>query len=98
MAQNATMFVAMPFNEFQELVEKIINNGLEKFINKPLPAQTDELLSKEETCALLRVSKVTIHKWTKKRLIQSYRIGRKIYFKKSELLEAINSKGSIKSR
>ncbi len=96
MATDATMFVAMPFSEFQELIEKLINKGLEKFMNKPLPAQKDELLSIEETGALLRVSKVTIHKWKKKKLIISHRIGRKIYFKKQELLDAMNSLSSKK--
>ena len=91
MASDATLFVAMPFSEFKELIEKMIDNGLEKYINKPAPAQKEELLSIEEACALLRVSKVTIHKWKKRRLILSYRIGRKIYFKKQELLNSLNS-------
>ena len=92
MASNATMFVAMPLNEFQELIEKMINDGLEKFNRKPVPVPTDELLSIEEVCTMLHVSKVTIHKWKKKKLIFSYRIGRKIYFKKHEVISCLNSK------
>lgn len=89
MVTNATLFVAMPFDEFQERIEKMIDHSLEKFINKPSQTQTEELLSIEEVCALLHVSKVTIHKWKKRKLILSYRIGRKIYFKKQELINSM---------
>lgn len=91
MSADATLFVAMPFSEFQEIIKKMINDALEQFVKKPLPPQTDKLLSIEEACALLHVSKVTIHKWKKRKLIQSYRIGRKIYFKKQELMNSLNS-------
>lgn len=91
MASSGTMFVAMPLNEFQELIEKMINDGLEKFSRKPIPVPTDELLSIEEVCTMLHVSKVTIHKWKKRKLIFSYRIGRKIYFKRQEVISCLNS-------
>lgn len=90
MPGDTTMFVAMPINELLELIEKRIINGIEKYYTKPPPTNTDELLSIEEACALLRVSKVTIHKWKKKKLITFYRIGRKIYFKKTELLNSLH--------
>ena len=90
MAASATLFVAMPFDEFQELIQKTIKNELKNFSIIPQQIQSDELLNIEEAGALLHVSKVTIHKWKKKNLIQAYRIGRKIYFKRQELIEAID--------
>lgn len=90
MAANATLFVAMPFNEFQELIINTIKSEFRNFEPIPQQVEKDELLSIEEAGALLHVSKVTIHKWKKKKLIQSYRIGRKVYFKRKELMEAIN--------
>jgi len=95
MATNATLFVAMPFDEFAELIQKTIKNELKNFSIIPQPVQADELLNIEEAGALLHVSKVTIHKWKKRRLINAYRIGRKIYFKKQELIETISSKGTF---
>ncbi len=89
MAVNATLFVAMPFDEFTELIQKTIKNELKNFSIVPQPVQTEELLSIEEAGRLLHVSKVTIHKWKKQKLIKAYRIGRKIYFKRQELIEAV---------
>jgi len=89
MSTNRTMFVAMPIEELLELIEERIFKGFETYNKKPVPIPTDELLNVEEACTYLRVSKVTIHKWKKKRLIVSYRIGRRIYFKKHEMLKAL---------
>jgi len=88
MSENSTMFVAMPMTELLELIEEKIFKGLEKY-NRKDTIQTDELLNVEETCKFLRVSKVTIHKWKKRKLIVSYRIGRRIYFKKHELINSL---------
>ncbi|MBL0182503.1 MAG: helix-turn-helix domain-containing protein [Chitinophagaceae bacterium] len=91
MARDATMFVAIPMNELLELIESRIFNALDKFQRPSQTIQTDELLRIEEACALLCVSKVTIHKWKKRKLILSYRIGRRIYFKKSELIGSLHA-------
>lgn len=47
------------------------------------------LMNIEEVIQFLKVSKVTIHNWKKKGIITSHKMGRKLYFKHSELLEAI---------
>ena len=96
MAASATLFVAMPFDEFQELIQNTIKKELKNFSIIPQQIQAEELLNIEEAGALLHVSKVTIHKWKKNKLIQSYRIGRKVYFKRHELIEAINSTIRVK--
>lgn len=91
MGSDPTMFVAMPMSELEELIRSSLRGELKAIgVLKP-QTQTEELMSMDETCQFLRVSKVTIHKWKKRRLIFSHRIGRKIYFKKQELVEAMNS-------
>ena len=96
MSVNSTLFVAMPFDEFTELIQKTIKNELKNSSIIPQQVPKDDLMSIEEAGALLHVSKVTIHKWKKKKLIQAYRIGRKIYFKRQELIDAINTKLCLK--
>jgi predicted DNA-binding transcriptional regulator AlpA len=55
----------------------------------PDPQDKEELLNMEEVLKFLKVSKVTIHNWKKKGIIKSHRIGRKLYFKRGELMNAI---------
>ena len=89
---NATMFTVMPISELLELIKKSVaesfDNELKTFLKNSMKEE-EQLLKIEEACELLKVSKVTIHKWKKQNKIRSYRIGRKIYFKKSELMNSI---------
>ena len=89
MSANATMFVAMPMEELLDLIEVRIFKSVEKYSKKEKLKPDEELLSTEETCKFLKVSKVTIHKWKKQKRIVSYRIGRRIFFKKEELIKAM---------
>ena len=91
---DATMFTVMPISELCELIKRSITESFKaelKTFLKDSIKEEEPLLTIEEACELFKVSKVTIHKWKKANKIQSYRIGRKIYFKKSELLNSLNS-------
>jgi excisionase family DNA binding protein len=85
------LVVTMQMDEFEQFIRNIFQNEFSKMKNDSQPESSAELMTIEETQAYLNVSKVTIHKWKKKKMIQSYRIGRKIYFKKHELLESLKS-------
>ena len=87
------LITAMYVDDFSGLIKESIKEAVKdsireefiKFINNPT-AQQENLLSIEEAEKFLHVSKPTIHKWKKSKKIQSYRIGRRIYFKKHELV------------
>ena len=53
---------------------------------------SEDLLSIEDIMQLFNVSKVTVHKWKKKGLIPFYKMNRKVYFKKSEVISSMNHK------
>ncbi|MET4080254.1 excisionase family DNA binding protein [Pedobacter sp. UYP30] len=84
---------------YPKVVSVLCSNPLKKVVNgmhdvmnlKPIKEsfKTVDLLDMEETMEILKVSKVTIHNWKKKGFIKSYKVGRKLYFKKAELVEAI---------
>ena len=91
---NETSFTLMPISELCELIKKSVaeafDNELKIFLKDSIKEE-DQLLKIEEACELLKVSKVTIHKWKKQNKIQSYRIGRKIYFKRGEIINSMTS-------
>lgn len=83
--------------ELKTLISESINIALESranLLNKPV--EEDPLLSIKEVQKILSVSKVTIHKWKKKGLITYHKLNRRLYFKKSEILNAVK-KSSIKN-
>jgi excisionase family DNA binding protein len=51
--------------------------------------KVDELLTRQETANILKVSLVTLWDWTKKDVLPAYRIGYKVRYKKREVLESL---------
>jgi transposase len=54
--------------------------------------EKEEILSIEDVQNIFKVSKVTIHKWKKKGLLPYYKMNRKVYFKRSEILTSMAHK------
>ncbi|MCB9231274.1 MAG: helix-turn-helix domain-containing protein [Bacteroidia bacterium] len=72
--------------EIKEITERLerIENRLLSVTNQ----DQEEFLTTEETCALLKISKPTLHRRKMKGEIQFHRIGGMIRFKRSEVMEA----------
>ena len=69
-------------------IKEIVKNA----ISQPQPQpQTEKLLTRKEVCKMLQISLVTCHNWTKQGILNPYRIGNKLRFKESEVLEALQS-------
>jgi excisionase family DNA binding protein len=58
-------------------------------------SEEDQILTREEAAKMLSVSLVTLWTWDKKDILQTYRIGNKIRYKKSDLLNALTKKNKF---
>lgn len=63
-------------NEIKELKEK----GIQK-----------EILSMDELMKWLNISRATVHRWRKDSILNAYFLGKKIFFKRSEVLKSLES-------
>lgn len=80
----------------EELV-KTIKDGIkdalsEKHTNSSNENQEEDLISIDDVQKIFRVSKVTIHKWKKQGLIPFYKVNSRLYFKKTEILDSLQTK------
>ncbi|MFT7351761.1 MAG: hypothetical protein ACI9XR_001520 [Flavobacterium sp.] len=48
-----------------------------------------ELLTREQTCTLLSINKTSLWKHSKSGKLKSYGLGNRVFYKKSELLDAV---------
>ncbi|MBL7873916.1 MAG: helix-turn-helix domain-containing protein [Cyclobacteriaceae bacterium] len=81
-----------------ELVE-LINETINSLISKQSVSndgKEDELIKIEEVCLMLKVSKVTIHKWKKSGMLPFHRISNRVFFKRLEILEVLRKINSPK--
>ena len=76
-----------------ELATEIANEvieGIKSLLdiqNQSLPE--DNYISRKDTAQLLNISLVTLSNWTKKSLLKSYKIGSRVLYKKSEVIESL---------
>jgi len=80
----------------EELLDKITERiniaiSIKTSERKETPTPED-LLTIEDMIGLFKVSKVTIHKWKKRGLIPFYKMNRKVYFKRSEVINSMSYK------
>ncbi len=87
------LFTNYQIEELTDLIKSCLRSELKK-----LPQQTEEnkqqeeLLSIEDIQQMFRVSKVTIHEWKKKGILPYYKMNRRVYFKKSEVIDSLKHK------
>lgn len=67
-------------------VESILTNSLKK-IN--LTEEKEELLSVQETITFLKCSKQALWNWRKSGILSSYRLGNRVYYKKSDIFKKL---------
>lgn len=84
----------------KKLFQPIINQLKQEILDdiKPLfedlkrayePKKTIENLTRKETCAILKINLSTLWSWTKKGKLTSYGIGNRVYYKQSEVSDAL---------
>lgn len=89
------IFTTLSADELKTLFREVLiefkteQELLDKQSKKSKPEEV--LLNPSEVTALLRISKVTLQKWCVKGHLKKYTLGRKVFFKKSEILEALES-------
>ena len=72
------------------ILQKISQIGILIGNSKPvLEMEEEKLLTQPEAIKFLKKSRQTLIKWRKKEIITSYRLGGRIYFKESELINAL---------
>jgi len=53
--------------------------------------EKDELLSRLETADLLKISLPTLLDWRKKGIVKPYKMGNRVYYKRAEIMDTLNS-------
>jgi hypothetical protein len=88
-----TIFTSLSADDLRGMISECIKDALmlESKVKSPNPVPED-LLSIEDIQKVFRVSKVTVHKWKKKGLLPFYKMNRKVYFKKSEVIDSMAHK------
>ena len=91
--QQIQLFQVTP-NELAYLISESVKTQIQELVNastKEQPKDENDLLSRKETAEFFKVSLVTVHSWVNSGLIRPLKMGNKTYFKKSELINVVES-------
>ena len=90
METNAILLQELLIEQLQQLIGTSVKNGIQE-LQKELQTKdnSEELLSRDETCQFLKVDSSTLWAWTNQGKVNAYGIGARRYYKRSELLECL---------
>ncbi|MYY43533.1 helix-turn-helix domain-containing protein [Elizabethkingia anophelis] len=72
--------------EFEQMVRKV----LEKMITEKETDEEKEYYTREETAKLLKVSFPTLFHWNKDGKLKAKKLGKRVYYSKEDVKEALN--------
>ena len=90
MQNNAILLESLTVEQLQQLIGTSVKNGIVE-LQKELQTKdnSEELMTREETCQFLKIDSSTLWAWTNQHKVKAYGIGARRYYKRSELLECL---------
>lgn len=99
--QTEILLNGISFEQLESTIKTIVSETIENAvagITSTASAKPNELITRKETADLLGVSLPTLHAWTKNGVIPAKRIGSRVRYEKSAVLEALKDVETIKYR
>jgi len=91
---NSQEIIVINKTDLEELIQGAVKNAVQ---NAQKAKHTDELMDVDQASKFLHLAKQTLYGLTSERLIPYLKRGKRIYFKREELLNWVNQ-GKMKTR
>ena len=87
--EKSILLHCVSLEEFEIIVKRAVSEALYFKYKVEEKNDNDYLLTRDEACKLLKISKTSLWKWSKNGRIKSYGIGNRVYYKKEELIKSL---------
>ena len=90
MQNNAILLQNLTVEQLQQLIGTSVRNGIQE-LQKELQSKdnSEELMTRDETCKFLKIDSSTLWAWTNNGKVKAYGIGTRRYYKKTEIMECL---------
>ena len=90
MQNNAILLESLTVEQLQQLIGTSVKNGIQE-LQKELQTKdnSEELMTRDETCKFLKIDSSTLWAWTNNGKVKAYGIGARRYYKKTEIMECL---------
>lgn len=82
-------FVQVTPQELQNAIIEGVKTQLQDLKKHFQPKEPNEYLTRVEVSEMLKIDLSSVHNWTKKGILTSYQIGGRVYYKRTEVENAI---------
>jgi hypothetical protein len=80
--------------DLKNIIRDVLSEN--RTISNPQLTSNKDLLKRSDVSKLLRISLTTLNDWTKRGLLQSYRIGNRVFYKPDEVEESLMQVKNLK--
>ena len=87
----SNVIISYTEEDFRTVIRDCVKAELSASRPIPINSEDADLITEKEAKEFLRVSKVTLKKWRDEKRIPFYRIGSRIRYKKSEIINSIST-------
>jgi|TARA_B110001452_G_scaffold212685_1_gene183335 excisionase family DNA binding protein len=87
--ENSILLQNLSQDDLTLIIKEGVKSQLEDFKENLTSHISDELLTREEACMLLKVDLSTLWRWTNKGTVTAYGIGSRRFYKKEELMSSL---------
>jgi len=90
MQNNAILLQTLTVEQLQQIIGTSVRNGIIE-LQKEIQTKdnSEELMTREETCQFLKIDSSTLWAWTNNGKVKAYGIGARRYYKKTEIMECL---------
>ena len=90
MQNNAILLQNLTVEQLQQIIGTSVRNGIQE-LQKELQSKdnSEELMTRDETCKFLKIDSSTLWAWTNNGKVKAYGIGARRYYKKTEIMECL---------
>ena len=81
--------IGMSFDDLKNLFGQVVKTELEAVKKHLQPKQPNEYLTRKEVSEMLKIDLSSVHNWSKRGILKPHQIGNRVYFKMSEVENAI---------
>ena len=92
------MFTSIPKSELEELIERAVKKVITSNTSDSKIESKNGYLTRKETAALLRISLPTLTEYTKLGYVKSYKVGRRVLYKESEIIQSLERINHLKNK
>ena len=84
-------FIQITPAELKELIQETIRCAFIEFAKDFQPKEPTEYLTRKEVVKMLNINMSTLHHWTKQGKLKAYTIGARVYYKRHEVDESLET-------